>query len=212
MDPPLLQARGLSFRHGSRPLLHGIDLDLPAGSRTVLLGDNGAGKSTLLRLLQGALPPHGGWVRLEGRPLRGQRRRVALLPQSTPLAWHYPIDLLGLVALGADGDRQRGLTALRQVGLEALAHRAIRQLSGGQRQGALIARALAQNADVLLLDEPLAALDNPSRQRLGTLLRQLSAAGTAVLLTLHGEQPISLGPVRQFFLHQGRLRPYPFFF
>jgi ABC-type Mn2+/Zn2+ transport system ATPase subunit len=211
MDPPLLQARGLFFGHGPRPLLGGIDLDLPAGSRTVLLGDNGAGKSTLLRLLQGALPPHGGWVRLEGRPLRGQRRRVALLPQSAPLAWHYPIDLLGLVALGADGDRQRGLTALRQVGLEALARRAIGQLSGGQRQGALLARALAQNADVLLLDEPLAALDAPSRHRLGALLRQLSARGTAILLTLHGERPESLGPVRQLVLRQGRLRPESFF-
>jgi ABC-type Mn2+/Zn2+ transport system ATPase subunit len=211
MDPPLLQARGLTFRHGPRPLLRGIDLDLPAGSRTVLLGDNGAGKSTLLRLLQGALQPNEGWVRLEGRSLRGQRRRVALLPQSPSLAWHYPIDLLGLASLGADGDRQRGLAALRQVGLEGQAHTAIGQLSGGQRQGALIARALAQNADLLLLDEPLAALDAPSRHRLGALLRQLSARGTAILLTAHGERPGSLGPARQIVLRQGLLRPESFF-
>jgi len=123
------------------------------------------------------------------------------------LAWHYPIDLLGLVALGADGDRQRGLAALRLVGLESQAYTAIGQLSGGQRQGALIARALAQNADVLLLDEPLAALDAPGRHRLGALLRQLSAGGTAILLTLHGERPDSLGPVRQIVLRQGHLRP-----
>jgi ABC-type Mn2+/Zn2+ transport system ATPase subunit len=211
LGSPLLQARGLAFAHGSHPVLRAINLDLPAGSRTVIQGDNGAGKSTLLRLLQGQLQPTGGWVRLQGRPLKGQRRRLALVPQSSALRWHFPIDLTGLAALGAGGDRRRGLAALRQVNLEALASQPIARLSGGQRQRALIARALAQNAAVLLLDEPLASLDAPSRERLGALLQRLAEAGTAVLLTVHGALPDTLGPVRRHVLHDGLLRPDPLF-
>jgi len=103
MTVPLLQAHQVAFAYGGPPVLESINLDLPAGSCTLIQGDNGSGKSTLLQLLQGRLQPSSGWVRLDGRPLRGQRRRLALVPQAPSLRWHYPLDVIGLVALGCGG-------------------------------------------------------------------------------------------------------------
>jgi ABC-type Mn2+/Zn2+ transport system ATPase subunit len=192
LDPPLLQARDLAFAYGCRTVLHSVDLDVAPASCGVIRGDNGAGKSTLLHLLQGALQPSRGWVRLAGRPLPGQRRRVALVPQAAAVNWHYPIALGALVALGAQSQPRGTLPVLRQVALESLWERPISSLSAGQRQRALIARALAQRATVLLLDEPLACLDADSRLRFGSLIRVLVASGTTILLTAHGELPPTL--------------------
>jgi zinc/manganese transport system ATP-binding protein len=207
MTVPLLQARQLAFAYSGRPALECINLDLPAGSCTLIQGDNGTGKSTLLQLLQGKLQPSAGWVRLAGRPLRGQRHRLALVPQVPSLRWHYPLDVMGLVALGCGGHQQRSRQALEQVGLARQAQAAIASLSGGQRQRALIARALAQQAAVLLLDEPLAFVDAASREQLGALLSALSRAGTAVVLTAHGPLPASFQAVRQLRLQHGQLLP-----
>jgi len=207
MFVPLLQARQLAFAYGDHPVLEFINLDLPMGSCTLIQGDNGTGKSTLLQLLQGKLQPSAGWVRLAGRPLRGQRRRLALVPQVPSLRWHYPLDVMGLVALGCGGHHQRSRQALEQVGLTPQAQTAICSLSGGQRQRVLIARALAQQAAVLLLDEPMAFVDAASREQLGSLLSALTAAGTAVVLTAHGPLPASLQAVRQLRLQHGQLLP-----
>ncbi|MFO7628328.1 MAG: ATP-binding cassette domain-containing protein [Prochlorococcaceae cyanobacterium] len=207
--PPLLQARGLGFRYSSRTVLEAVDLDLAAGTCTWIRGDNGAGKSTLLQLLQGRLQPCSGWVKLAGRPLQGQRRRVALVPQTASVRWHYPIDLGHLVALASGKNPRRTHSALEVLGLAALASVPVANLSGGQQQRALIARALAQDADVLLLDEPLSHLDGDSRLQLGSLLSHLSATGTAIVLTAHGELPESLGQLKQLHLQQGRLKPNP---
>ena len=121
VDAPLLQARQLTFGYGAAPVLQAIDLDVPKASCTLIRGDNGAGKSTLLHLLQGKVQPTAGWVRLSGRPLRGQRRRLALVPQAPSLRWHYPINLAGLVGMGCGDQAQRTDQALHQVGLAGLA-------------------------------------------------------------------------------------------
>ena len=207
VDAPLLQARQLAFGYAKTAVLRSINLDVTNGSCTLIRGDNGAGKSTLLQLLQGKLQPTAGWVRLGGRPLKGQRRRLALVPQAPSLRWHYPITLAGLVGLGCGGHPQRSNTALEQVGLAALAKAPIASLSGGQRQRALIARALARQAAVLLLDEPFACLDNRSREQLGALIQALAADGTAVVLTAHGDLPSSLEQVPQMHLEHGQLGP-----
>ena len=212
MDPPLLQARDLAFAYGpgTGPVLAGLDLEVRPGSCSVIRGDNGTGKSTLLQLLQGRLRPSRGWVRLEGRPLRGHRRRVALVPQAPSLNWRYPISLAGLVAMAADGDPRGSQPALRQVGLEALGERLIGRLSTGQRQRALIARALAQRAAVLLLDEPFACLDGDSRLQLGGLLQSLVTSWTAVVLSAHGELPPTLPRRRTYLLRDGSLHLQPY--
>jgi ABC-type Mn2+/Zn2+ transport system ATPase subunit len=205
LDPPLLQAYDLAFAYAAAPVLAGLDLEVMPGTCSVIRGDNGTGKSTLLHLLQGRLRPSRGWVRLEGRPLRGQRRRLALVPQAPSLNWHYPIRLGALVALAANGDPRSSQPALCQVGLEGLAEEPIGHLSSGQRQRALIARALAQRAAVLLLDEPFACLDGNSRLQLGALLRSLVRSGTAVVLSAHGELPPTLPRMRTHLLQDGIL-------
>ncbi|MEB3317075.1 MAG: ATP-binding cassette domain-containing protein [Cyanobacteriota bacterium] len=209
MNQPLLQARDLAYAYARVPVLVGIDLEVTPGSCSVIRGDNGSGKSTLLHVLQGRLRPSSGWVRLEGRPLRGQRRRVALVPQAPRLNWGYPIRLEAFVALAANGKQRCFPPVLRQVGLEALAERPIGSLSSGQRQRALIARALAQRAAVLLLDEPLACLDRASCLQLGALLRSLVTSGTAVVLSAHGELPPTLPRLRTYLLERGSLHPQP---
>ncbi len=202
----MLQAWQLAFGYGDAPVLQNLDLAVAKGSCTLIRGDNGAGKSTLLQLLQGKRQPSAGWVRLGGRPLRGQRRRLALVPQCSSVRWHYPIPLAALVALGCGGRAQCSARALRQVGLAGFAQTPIAALSGGQRQRALIARALARQAEVLLLDEPFAGLDDQSCQQLGALLQALAAGGTAVVLTAHGDLPASLRQVRQLRLCHGQLQ------
>jgi zinc/manganese transport system ATP-binding protein len=194
LDPPLLQVRDLAFTYATAPVLVDLDLEVMPGTCTVIRGDNGTGKSTLLHLLQGRLPPSRGWVRLEGRPLRGRRRRVALVPQVPSLNWRYPIRLAAMVAMAAKGDPRTSLPALRQVGLEALGDRLIRSLSSGQRQRALIARALAQRAAVLLL---------------GGLLRLLVDQGMAVVLSAHGELPPTLPRRHTYLLQDGNLHHQP---
>ena len=209
VDQPLLQALDLAYAYVRFPVLASIDLEVMPGSCSVIRGDNGSGKSTLLQLLQGGLQPSRGWVRLEGRPLRGQRRRVALVPQDSCLNWRYPIRLEAFVALAASGDPRSSPPALRQVGLEALAERPIGSLSSGQRHRALIARALVQRAAVLLLDEPFACLDGASCLQLGALLRSLVISGTAVVLSAHGELPPTLPRRRTYLLQQGSLHLQP---
>jgi ABC-type Mn2+/Zn2+ transport system ATPase subunit len=209
LEPPLLQARDLAFAYAAAPVLAGVDLEVTPGTCTVISGDNGTGKSTLLQLLQGRLRPSRGWVRLEGRPLPGQRRRVAFVPQASSLNWRYPIRLGALVALAGRGDPRCSLPLLRRVGLEGLVEQPIGHLSSGQRQRALIARALAQRPGVLLLDEPFAALDGSSRLQLGALIRALVEAGTAVVLSAHGELPPTLPRLCSHLLQDGTLHREP---
>lgn len=209
MTPPLLQVRDLAFAYGRRTVLHAIDLEIAPASCRVIRGDNGAGKSTLLQLLQGALQPSRGGVLLHGRPLAGQRRRIALVPQATALNWHYPIALGELVALAAPEQPHQAQPFLMRVGLENLVQRPIASLSAGQRQRALIARALAQRPDLLLLDEPLACLDDTSRLRLGVLLRSLVGQGMAIVLTAHGALPPTLPRLQSDLLQDGTLHPQP---
>jgi ABC-type Mn2+/Zn2+ transport system ATPase subunit len=205
---PLLQACQLTYGYGEAPVLHNLDLAVAKGSCTLIRGENGAGKSTLLQLLQGKRQPRAGWVRLGGCPLRGQRRRLALVPQCSNLRWHYPIHLAGLVTLGCGGRTQGTTQALQQVGLAGLGQTQIAALSGGQQQRALIARALARQAEVLLLDEPFAGLDDQSSLQLGALLQALAAGGTAVVLTAHGVLPASLRPGRELQLRHGQLHAW----
>ncbi len=153
--------------------------------------------------------PSQGWVRVEGQLLRGRRRRLALLPQAPSINWRYPISVAALVSLATPGNAPASRDALRRVGLESLAGRGIHTLSTGQRQRALIARALVQGATVLLLDEPLACLDGASRLQLGSLLRSLVSSGSAIVLSAHGELPPTLPRLRSYDLRNGSLHLQP---
>jgi iron complex transport system ATP-binding protein len=192
-----LEADGIRARHGARVVLDGVGLTLAAGDRVAVVGANGSGKSTLLRALLGLEPAAHGAVRLGGRPLgamsRGEIARAAtLVLQDTHV--EVPITVRELVALGryphrgastAARDRDAIARALAHAELEALAERDVRTLSGGELQRAHLARALAQETPVVLLDEPTASLDLHHQLHTLATLGALAAEGRAVLVVLH---------------------------
>ena len=195
-----VSARGLEARYGNAPALRGLDAEVAAGEVVAVLGENGSGKSTLLKVLARVLPSSGGEIRFDGRPLdsiprRETARAVAYVPQSVDLV--FPIRSLDLVLQGraphgrgfvaeTPEDRRRALEAMRACDVEGLADRDAASLSGGERRRVFLARALAQEAEVWLLDEPTAGLDPRHRlEYFETLWRLHSARRTTVILVTH---------------------------
>ena len=199
MTPPLLEGRGLTFRFGHREVLHEVSLALTSGDCVALLGANGSGKTTLLRLLLGLARPDSGEVLLDGRPLTTQARRaiarrMAYVPQAHVPS--FPFSVREIVTMGRTptaGWRGRPNTsddlavgdALSRIGMLEFAERSYAALSGGERQAVLIARALAQGAGILLMDEPTASLDLGQQTRLMTVLADLAREGHAILMSTH---------------------------
>jgi len=197
----VLSAAGLSFCYNGsgRDVLRDLSLEVPSRAVTAILGPNGSGKTTLLRLLLGVLRPKVGTIRVAGRPQEGYSRRelsqlVGLVPQDE----HIPFDfsILEYVLLGrapylhplatpGEADTRLALDALRAVGLEGMQARPLPNLSGGERQLAVLARALAQQPRILLMDEPAAHLDLGNQGRLLDIIGEMAAAGTTVVLTTH---------------------------
>lgn len=186
----VLTLRGVAVDHDGHPALRGIDVDAHAGRLLVVSGPNGSGKSTLLSAAAGLVVPQTGSV--EVRP----GTRIALVPQSTPLPAHLPLTVHDLVAMGTwarlgswrparRADRSSVADAIETVGLAQLSRRRIGALSGGQRQRALLAQALVQRADLVLLDEPMAALDAHSRTIVADAVDLLASTGAAVVAVTH---------------------------
>jgi iron complex transport system ATP-binding protein len=216
---PAIQARGVSAAYGPTRALSGLDASVAAGEILVLIGENGSGKSTFLKLVARILEPSSGDLLLDGRPLAAQSRRetarrVAYVPQSVDLV--FPIRCLDLVLQGrapygrnfsADSaeDRLRALEAMRACDVEALAQRDASALSGGEKRRVFLARALAQQADIWLLDEPTAGLDPRHRlQFLQTLIKVHRERGTTVVFVTHDiDLAAELGD-RVLLLVQGR--------
>ncbi|MGD2205210.1 MAG: ABC transporter ATP-binding protein [Anaerolineae bacterium] len=197
----IISARDLSFRYdgSARPVLQNISLDVPAHTITAILGPNGSGKTTLLRLLLGFLRADKGTILLAGKPQATYSRQersqlIGLVPQDE----HIPFDfsVLEYILLGRapylaplempkEEDRQIALMALHMTGFAHLKDRALPNLSGGERQLALIARALAQRPSILLMDEPTAHLDLSNQGRILAIMRHLVSQGVTLVLTTH---------------------------
>ena len=186
-----LAVEQVGVRRGSDLVIEAVSFELQSGSLTALVGPNGAGKSTRLQAIAGQLPLESGSIELDGQPLTLPlaRRQLALMPQRGEIAWGFPITVRELVGLGRLVAARPGCcdveAALQRVGLADLAKRRLDQLSGGQQQRALLARTLVQPAQVLLLDEPCAAIDPPARTALLQVMGQLRDAGLTLLVSSH---------------------------
>ena len=174
-----LAARDLSYSYGPKPTLERVDLELQPGTLTALVGPNGAGKSTLLHLLHGRLQPSGGTFECGGS--------IGLMPQRAAIDWTFPITVRDMVRLGQTNSHgtTTAETLLERVGMGEMRGRRLNQLSGGQQQRVLLARALMQQSDVLLLDEPCSAIDPPSREHLLGVMRQQASSGQTHLVSSH---------------------------
>jgi len=192
---PVVDLRAVSVHHDGVPVLDGITFALDPGDLLAVVGPNGAGKTTLLKVLAGTLPPTSGDVRVFGHRPSGHIC-IAYLPQRSQVDSRFPVSVADVVMMGRVGrlgplrrpraaDRSRVGDALSLVGISHLSRRQIGELSGGEQQRMFIARALAQEASLLLLDEPLAGLDVPTQQEILTLLGELHSHGIASIVTLH---------------------------
>jgi iron complex transport system ATP-binding protein len=215
----VLEAQGLSVRRGARLVVDGISLALRAGEAVALVGPNAAGKSTLVRALAGLLPPAGGAVRLRGRVLGAHgrdavARAIALVapddgvPAAITVAerarlGRYPHR--GALRPFTAGDEAAVARALSLSGVEALAHRSLATLSAGERQLAALARGLAQQPAVLLLDEPAAHLDIGHQLRLFRVLDEVRREGVAVLAVVHDLPRAAAWAERLVLLARGRV-------
>lgn len=198
MTTPLLSARGLGVTFGNRTVLTDVDLEVSAGEFVAIVGPNGAGKSTLLRALVG-LVPHRGSITVGGTYCHHRRHRqlaLAYVPQRLDLDDTFPITVGELVASGTraargmfrrarTADRADVAGAIARVGLTGRETSSYGALSGGQAQRAILARALVQHPEVLLLDEALSGVDRPGTDALIDLLTTLAADGAAVVVTTH---------------------------
>ena len=221
MSAALLQFVDLGYRYpgNALPTLEGLTFDLPAGQVTAILGPNGAGKSTLLRLVYGRYSPTRGQIVLAGKPLGSYSRQelgrqVALVPQREHSPFEYT--LLEYVLLGrapylsplqlpGREDCRIALEALALVGMEGQEQRSLHTLSGGEHQLTLIARALAQQPQLLLLDEPTAHLDLANKKRLVDCLKALTGQGVTVLMSSHEPDVVSAVAQQLVLVHRGRV-------
>jgi manganese/zinc/iron transport system ATP- binding protein len=192
---PALAVAGLSAGYTGVPAIAGVTATFPAGALTAIVGPNGAGKSTLVKAALGLIPSTGA-VRFFGGTLEAMRGRVAYMPQRAAVDWDFPLTAFDVVASGlyrrtgpfrllSRADRRAALDALDRTGMAGLARRPIGALSGGQQQRVFLARALAQGADLYLLDEPFAGVDAVTEEAITAVLRDLRAGGAAVVAVHH---------------------------
>ena len=200
-----LEVRGLTVSYGERPVLWDVDAAFPREALSAVVGPNGAGKSTLLRAALGLVPAEAGQARILGLSARDALDRVAYVPQRDAVDWDFPITVREVVEMGryprvgwirrlGAADRAAVAEALERVGMDGYAGRQIGRLSGGQRQRVFLARALAEEAPVLLMDEPFAGVDARTEAALLGLLGELRESGHSVVVVHH-----DLGTVRRAF-------------
>jgi manganese/zinc/iron transport system ATP- binding protein len=194
-----LSIHDMTVAYHRKPVLWDVDFDAPEGKLTAIIGPNGAGKSTLLKAALDLIPSASGRVTIYGQPYRKQRRLVAYVPQRESVDWDFPVSALDVVAMGRYGmigwlrpvtrrHRAAARAALEHVGMADYADRQISQLSGGQQQRVFLARALAQDAQLYLMDEPFAGVDAATERAIVELLRELRSGGKTVLCVHHDLQ------------------------
>lgn len=191
-----LAVRGVTVSYGEKPAVFSVDATFPAGTMSAIVGPNGAGKSTLLKAALGIVPRLSGDVFVFGKPIEAARDRIAYVPQRASVDWDFPTTAIDVVQMGlypkvglvgrlTGAMTARALACLDRVGMADFAHRQIGQLSGGQQQRVFLARALAQEADLYLLDEPFAGVDAATERAIIDVLKDLKAEGRSIVAVHH---------------------------
>ncbi len=197
-----LSVHDLTVAYHRRPVIWDIGLEIPPGQLVGIVGPNGAGKSTLLKAVMDLIPVASGRVQVFGRSYARNRHRVGYVPQRESVDWDFPVNALDVVTMGmyrqigwcrpvTRKHREVALEALRRVGIADLARRQISQLSGGQQQRTFLARALVQDADLYLMDEPFAAVDAATELAIVEILREMKKTGKTAVVIHHDLQSVA---------------------
>jgi ABC-type Mn2+/Zn2+ transport system ATPase subunit len=194
-ETAMIELEGLTVRYDGKPAIENLNVQIPAGERVALVGPNGAGKSTLFKAIIGLLPFQ-GCVLIHGLPYGDHQDCVAYVPQREEVDWRFPVTVTDVVMMGRYGrfgrlrwprreDKDAVARGLEEMGIADLADRPISMLSGGQQQRVFLARALAQDPHVILLDEPFTGVDVPTQRATLALLERLHARGVTVFASTH---------------------------
>ena len=204
---PALELHDLTVSYAKKPVLYGVDVQVPQGALVGIIGPNGAGKSTMIRAIMGLLPLSSGWVQVFGESFEKARHRVGYVPQREQVDWDFPVNVMDVVMMGRYGrlgwlkrptreDRRIAEESLEKVGMLPFRNRQIANLSGGQQQRVFLARALAQQSDLYLMDEPFAGVDATTERAIVTLLQELQSQGKTILVVHH-----DLTTAKEYFDH-----------
>lgn len=231
---PPIEVHDLTVSYHRKPVLWDLDLTLPPGKLVGIVGPNGAGKSTFIKAILGLVPIASGWIQVFGEPYRKARKRVGYVPQRESVDWDFPVSALDVVLMGTYGrlgwmrrpgrkEREFATECLDQVGMADFASRQISQLSGGQQQRVFLARALAQDSELYLMDEPFAGVDAATQAAIVTVLQSLRERGRTVVVVHHDLQTveeyfdhllllnlrlIACGPTSEVFTRENLLATY----
>lgn len=196
-----LSVYDLTVAYHRKPVVWDVGFEIPPGSLVGIVGPNGAGKSTLLKAIMDLIPRASGRVSVFGESYKKNRDRVGYVPQRESVDWDFPVDAIDVVTMGLYSDigwclpvrkkhRQLAMEALDRVGIADLAHRQISQLSGGQQQRTFLARALVQDADLYLMDEPFAAVDASTERAIVDILRDMKSREKTSIVIHHDLQTV----------------------
>lgn len=199
---PLVEIHDLTVSYDKKPVLWDIDLSIPEGQLIGIVGPNGAGKSTLIKSIMNLVPASSGYIKLFDRPLDEVRKRISYVPQRESVDWDFPASAMDVVLMGRYGrlglfkrprksDIEVAEESLRKVDMYPYKDRQISQLSGGQQQRVFLARALAQQADLYLMDEPFAGVDAATEKTIITILREMASKGRTIIVVHHDLQSVT---------------------
>jgi manganese/zinc/iron transport system ATP- binding protein len=229
-----IHVEDLTVAYNNDPVLWDVDMEIPKGVLMAIIGPNGAGKSTLLKAILGLVKPSAGQIYVFGKPATKQKKLIAYVPQKASVDWDFPINVFDAVLMGTYSslgwiqrpgarEKEKAMEALRQVGLHDMRNRQIGELSGGQQQRVFLARALVQNADVFLMDEPFQGVDQTTEKMIVDVLRSLRDNNKTVAVVHHdfhtvqeyfdwafmlNVRRVALGPVSEIFTDENLKAAY----
>ncbi len=196
---PVIEVHDLTVSYDRKPVLWDIDFTIPLGRLVGIIGPNGSGKTTLIKSIMGLLPLNSGYVKLFGESIEQVRNKISYVPQKESVDWNFPASAFDVVMMGRFGkrglfrritkdDRKVVNECLAKVGMKEFANRQISRLSGGQQQRVFLARALAQDASIYLMDEPFNGIDATTEEAVIQILREMRSKGKTIIVVHHDLQ------------------------